>query len=85
MSYESLQAVVGNAVIDPEFRKGLLNGSRLRLISNFNLSPAEVEAVMAIHADTLEIFARQLDQWISRVQGNAELPTLPLTLNQHKP
>ena len=80
MSYESLQAVIGNAVVDQEFRKGLLNESRLRIISKFNLTPEETKAVMEIHADTLEHFAGQLDRWMSQVEGKAEPPSLPRSL-----
>lgn len=78
MAYESLQAVVGTAVIDSGFRKALLNGSRRRVISTFDLSPKEIDAVMSIRADSLEQFAGQLDQWITRAQGKIEPPTLSL-------
>jgi hypothetical protein len=78
MAYESLQAVVGTAVIDSLFRKALLNGSRRRVIQTFNLTNEETSAVMAIRADSLEQFARQLDQWIATSQGRRELPPLIL-------
>ncbi len=78
MAYESLQAVVGTAVIDPGFRKALLNGSRQHVIMSFNLTREETAAVMAIRADSLEQFAGQLDQWISLVQGKPEPPRLVL-------
>ncbi len=81
MSYNSLQAVIGNAVVDSEFRKGLLNGSRLRIISNFNLTPEETSVVMGIRADTLENFAGQLDRWMmSQTNQIAEPPSLPRAL-----
>jgi hypothetical protein len=81
MSYSSLQAVIGNAVVDSEFRKGLLNGSRLRIISNFNLTAEETNVVMGIHADTLEHFAGQLDHWMTiQAEGNAKAPSLPPAL-----
>ncbi len=78
MAYESLQAVVGTAVIDSGFRRALLNGSPRHVISTFNLSPKEIDAVMSIRADSLEQFAGQLDQWISRAQGSTDPPTLSL-------
>ena len=78
MAYESLQAVVGTAVIDMGFRKALLNGSRRRVISTFDLTHEEVDAVMGIRAESLEQFACQLDQWISRAKGKAEPPALVL-------
>jgi len=77
MSFESFQSVIGNAVIDTEFRKGLLNGKRRFILSNFNLSPAEVEFAMKISANSLEDFAYQLDSWISHEQGIIDPPTLP--------
>jgi hypothetical protein len=76
MLHESLQAVIGTAVIDTEFRKALLNGSRQRVIQPFNLSREEHDAVMCVRADSLEQFAGQLDQWISRAQGRMEPPAL---------
>lgn len=76
MRHESLQAVIGTAVIDTEFRKALLNGSRQRVIQRFDLSREEFDAVMRVRADSLEQFAGQLDQWIRRAQGTMEPPTL---------
>ncbi|MBI5030177.1 MAG: hypothetical protein HZB51_06595 [Chloroflexi bacterium] len=83
MAYESLQAVIGTAVIDSLFRKALLNGSRSRVIQPFNLTMEETSAVMAIRADSLEQFAGQLDQWIKRSQGKLEAPQLALPKNQY--
>lgn len=85
MAYESLQAVIGTAVIDPDFRKALLNGSRQRVIQPFNLSRAEVDAVMGIRADTLEQFAGQLDRWILKTQGKSEPVALVLPLRRVQP
>ena len=82
MAYESLQAVIGTAVVDSAFRKALLNGSRSRVIQPFNLSKEETSAVMAIRADSLEQFAKQLDQWIMVWQGKHEAPQLILPKNQ---
>jgi hypothetical protein len=76
MPHESLQAVIGTAVIDTEFRKALLNGSRQRVIQHFNLSREEFDAVMRVRADSLEQFAGQLDQWILRAHGRMEPPSL---------
>lgn len=78
MAYESLQAVIGTAVVDSLFRKALLNGSRQRVIQPFNLTNEETTAVMSIRADSLEQFAGQLDQWITTSQGRRELPQLTL-------
>jgi hypothetical protein len=78
MAYESLQAVIGTAVIDSTFRQDLLNGSRHRVIANFDLTREEVDAVMGIRADSLEQFAGQLDRWIATAQGRSEPPALTL-------
>ena len=82
MAYEGLQAVIGTAVIDSGFRKALLDGSRQRVISNFGLSNEEVAVVMGIRAESLEQFAGQVDQWISRAQGRSKSPTLPKSLRR---
>ena len=76
MTHESLQAVIGTAVIDAEFRKALLNGSRRFVIQRFNLSREEFDAVMGVRADSLEQFAGQLDRWIQHAQGKMEPPAL---------
>ncbi len=78
MAYESLQAVVGTAVIDAEFRKKLLDGSRHRAIASFHLTREEQDVVMGIRADSLEQFAGQLDRWISNALGRSEPPALVL-------
>lgn len=78
MAYESLQAVVGTAVVDPCFRRALLNGSRRRAISSFNLTNEEEDAVMRIRADSLEAFAGQLDRWINQAKGQPEAYSLSL-------
>jgi hypothetical protein len=83
MAFESLQAVVGTAVIDLSFRKALLNGSRRRVIATFDLTHEEIDAVMGIRADSLEQFAGELDQWISRAQGRCDPPALTLPSHSH--
>ena len=68
MGYPALEEVVGHAIIDREFRAGLLNGKRARLLSQFNLSPDETQVLMSIRADSLEAFAGQLYRWIEAQQ-----------------
>ncbi|MFN8595377.1 MAG: hypothetical protein U0559_04230 [Anaerolineae bacterium] len=60
----ALEEVVGNAIIDREFRAGLLNGRRARLLSQFDLSPEEHQVLMNIRAESLESFASQLYGWV---------------------
>jgi hypothetical protein len=78
MAFEMLQAVVGTAVIDSDFRKAILSGSRHSAIHRFDLSREETDAVMSIHADTLAQFAGQLDQWIMKQQNRLEPMALDL-------
>jgi hypothetical protein len=85
MAYESLQAVIGTAVIDPVFRKALLNGSRRRVLSTFRLTHEEIDAVMKIRADSLEQFASELDQWITAAQGKPNPPVLRLPILRTSP
>jgi hypothetical protein len=60
----ALEDVVGSAIIDRDFRAGLLNGKRARLLSQFDLSPEEHQVLMNIRAESLESFARQLYGWV---------------------
>ncbi len=64
MAYAELEEVVGHAIIDRDFRADLLNGSRAHVLSRFNLSPEEKEALMSIRAESLESFAGQLVGWM---------------------
>lgn len=80
MAYESLQALIGAAVTDSEFRKTLLNGSRSHAVKNLDLTHEEMDAVMAIRAETLEQFAGQLDQWIMNKRNQVEPPALILPM-----
>ena len=78
MAFEMLQAVVGMAVVDTDFRKAILNGSRHDAIARFDLSHEERAAVLSIHAETLEQFAGQLDQWIMKQEARVEPLALEL-------
>ena len=64
MAYAELEEVVGHAIIDRDFRADLLNGSRAQVLSRFNLSPEEKQALMNIRAESLESFAGQLAGWM---------------------
>ncbi len=66
-----LEEVIGHAIIDSEFLAGLLDGKRARLISQFDLTPEEQQAVMSIRAESLESFARQLYGWIEAQRPRA--------------
>jgi hypothetical protein len=76
MKHEVLQAVIGTAVVDTNFRKALLNGSRRNVLTSFKLSREEFDAAMAVHADSLEQFASQIDDWLFKTQGVIDAPPL---------
>ncbi len=68
MTHPALEEIIGCAIIDRDFCAGLLNGKRARLIDRFDLTPDETQALMSIHADSLEAFAGQLYRWIEAQQ-----------------
>jgi hypothetical protein len=65
MAYETLQAIVGTALVDSTFRRGLLDKSPDAL-SRFELTPEESAAIESIKARTFQGFAKELHGWISR-------------------
>jgi hypothetical protein len=81
-AHEELQALVGRALIDPTFCKGLLNGHRVECLDEFSLSREEHDAARSIRAKDLTSFAGQLDEWIrdraSRRQGHGLAPMKPV-------
>jgi hypothetical protein len=83
MKHEVLQAVIGTAVIDTKFRNALLNGSRRNVLIPFKLSREEFDAVMDVHADSLEQFASQLDDWLCKTQGAIDPPPLAFFPQSH--
>ena len=64
MSQESIQAIVGMAVLDKQFMHDLLNSKRAQIISRFDLTAEEHRVITGIRAETLEQFAYQLDDWL---------------------
>jgi hypothetical protein len=83
MKHEVLQAVIGTAVVDTNFRKALLNGSRRNVLAAFKLSREEFDIVMSVHADSLEQFASQLDDWLCKTQGVIDAPPLAFHRQSH--
>lgn len=69
--HESLQGLIGRALVDPTFRKDLLNGRRAERLAELELTADERGAAGSIVADDLSSFARELDQWIT-VRTNHE-------------
>jgi hypothetical protein len=65
MAHEMLQAMVGMAIVDPDFRRQLVERSG-RALNEFRLSNDESTAVRSIEANSFQDFASQLHNWISR-------------------
>lgn len=77
MRTQSLQMLIGTALIDPGFRRALLNGSRRHVLQSYPFTGEEIERMMAIQADSLEQFAGELHRQF--VAASEEPAPLPLT------
>ncbi|MCL5074180.1 MAG: Os1348 family NHLP clan protein [Chloroflexi bacterium] len=64
MSYYGLQAVVGTAIVDRQFRDALLEDAE-GVIGGFDLTEEEFGVVASIRANSLEQFAAQLHDWLT--------------------
>jgi hypothetical protein len=62
--YAHLQRIVAEAIYDESFRNRLFNGDRREVIAQFDLTQDEQDVILAIEADTLEGFARELLGWM---------------------
>jgi hypothetical protein len=80
MSKEALQAVIGKAVMDSEFREALFADPD-KALEGHELTEGEVAALKAIDAETMESFAGSLDERISKmyIQGAGFAFGSPLT------
>jgi hypothetical protein len=63
MSQLHLNAIVTQALLDDDFRAGILNGQRCARLAAFDLTEQEREAVLAIPAHDLDGFIRQVEQF----------------------
>jgi hypothetical protein len=82
MSKEALQAVIGKAVMDSEFREALFADPD-QAVEGYELTEEEVAALKAIDAETVESFAGSLDERISKAHlqfsGGVGGPRFPKT------
>ena len=62
MPTSRIDELVWMALTDSTFRKRLLNGHRREVLATLSLTEAELQAVLAVQADTLEAFAGALCQ-----------------------
>lgn len=65
MSKEAVQAVIGKAVTDSEFREALFANPD-EALAGYELTEAEIAALKSIDAETMESFAGSLDERISK-------------------
>ena len=77
MAHEALQMVVGTAIVDSHFRRGLLTKSA-DILHEFPLSDEESQAIISSQADTFQALASELNQWINNrppafIPGNVML------------
>jgi len=74
VSQQTLQKVVGTAIIDRQFRTDFLDGGRQRLLAQFALGEEEAALLLGIQADTLEEFAAELQR---RLGSKGFIPQSP--------
>lgn len=68
MSMEAVQAVIGRAATDAEFRQRLIDNAR-EACAGYDLTAEELAALEALDAASLQNFAGTLDQRISKSGG----------------
>lgn len=66
MSREAVEAIVGKAVLDSQFREALFANPE-EVLAEYDLTEEEVAALKAIDFETMESFAGTLDERISKM------------------
>ena len=67
MSKEAVEAIIGKAVLDGEFR-GALFADPEEVLAEYDLTEEEVAGLRAIDFETMESFAGTLDERISKMK-----------------
>jgi hypothetical protein len=75
MSSMALQILVGTALTDGGFCERLLNGSRHNLLTDFDLTDEERQAVLGISAASIQEFAARLCEWLEVWQSPGPRPS----------
>lgn len=65
MSKQAVEAIIGKAVVDGEFRAALFSDPN-ETLAGYELTEVEVAALKAIDLETLESFASTLDDRVSK-------------------
>ena len=68
MTKEAVEAIIGKAVVDAEFRAALLADPD-RALAGFDLTAEEVARLKAVDAESIETLAGTLDERISKSMG----------------
>jgi hypothetical protein len=66
MSKEAVEAVIGKAVLDSDFRQALFANPG-EVLAGYELTAEEVAALKSVDAEAIESFAGALDERISKV------------------
>jgi len=64
MKHEGIQAIVGAAIVDSDFRQHLLEDAE-SVIDEFTLTPDEASVMLSVNATTFQGLATQLQAWIA--------------------
>lgn len=72
MMHRSVQALIGRAIVDKDFRNQLLNGRRELALAQFDLTDEEKQVICSIEAQSFEEFAREIHAWIELIEGKAQ-------------
>lgn len=68
MSMQAVQAVIGRAVTDAEFRQKLIDNAR-EACEGYDLTEEEINSLEALDSESLKQFAGTLDTRISKTGG----------------
>ncbi|WP_129630622.1 Franean1_4349 family RiPP [Candidatus Oscillochloris fontis] len=68
MSQEAVQQIIGRAVTDAAFRQQLIDNAKAAC-KGYDLTPEELEALEALDAESLKVFAGSLDVRITKTAG----------------
>ncbi len=68
MSLEAVSTIIGRAVVDPEFRRQLIDNAA-QACEGHDLTPEELEALEALDEKSLETFASSLPERLIKGVG----------------
>lgn len=64
MSSYQIHAIATRALLDPEFRKAILNGQRRQKLQEFNLSQELVDVILSIEGNDIHQFISGLNRLV---------------------